>query len=148
MKNKIRVGVIYGLSAIVFSLIMDQVINFLVMLNLLSEPSEIKLDGLGLVNMFILIVIIAPTIEELFYRWLPIKAISLITKNKSALWIVIIISSAGFGISHGSWHHLFLQGMVGIIFSIAFLKGGYPSSVVAHSTHNFMLFILIYLKQI
>ena len=128
---------------------MDQIINFLVIRGLISKPQEINLVGRGLMEIFLFLVIIALVIEEFIYRWLPIRGICLITKNRLALWTIIITSSVVFGILHGSWHHIFMQGMIGIIFSLAFLKGGYLSSATAHATYNFLIFaILFFSKQI
>jgi membrane protease YdiL (CAAX protease family) len=72
---------------------------------------------------------------------LPIGIVSWIwgKENKIFLWPVIIISSVIFGLIHGSWRNIFLQGSVGIVLSMAFLKGGYVSSVVAHFFCNFLL---------
>jgi len=108
LKNKIRVGFIYGLLAMGFALTMLPIINFLVKSKLLSEPSDIKFDGMSLMEVFFLMVIMAPLTEEFIFRWLPISWLGSITGNKSVLWIIIITSSAIFGISHGSWHHIFM----------------------------------------
>ena len=148
MKNKIKIGCVYGFLALE-TIIIALIIYFWVGLDLISEPPGFKSDGPKLMSLFLLMVVVAPITEEFFFRWIPIRGIGLITKNKLALWVIIMVSSVGFGISHGSWHHIFIQGVAGIIFSLAFLKGGYLSSVTAHVAYNFIIFAtLFYPKQI
>mgnify|MGYP001610078592 CR=1 FL=1 len=148
MKNKIKIGCVYGFLALE-TIIIALIIYFWVGLDLISEPPGFKSDGPKLMSLFLLMVVVAPITEEFFFRWVPIRGIDLITKNKLILWIIIIVSSAGFGILHGSWHNIFIQGVAGIIFSLAFLKGGYLSSVTAHATYNSIIIATIFcLKQI
>ena len=71
-------------------------------------------------SLFLLMVVTAPITEEFFFRWVPIRGIDLITKNKLVLWVIIMVSSVGFGILHGSWHNIFIQGVAGIIFFVSF----------------------------
>lgn len=88
------------------------------------------------------VLIAAPLVEEFIYRFLPIRCVKLFTTNKIVIRVVIIFSSAVFGAMHGYWYNIFIQGFSGIIFSVAFLKGGYRASVVAHATHNGVLMVL------
>ena len=64
-------------------------------------------------------------------------------KYKLVIWGVVIINSALFGLGHGNLSNVFVQGPAGIIFSSAYLRGGYISSVVAHMITNLPAAILI-----
>ncbi|MDO8600869.1 MAG: CPBP family intramembrane metalloprotease [bacterium] len=88
-------------------------------------------------------VIIAPLFEEFIFRFIPIKLTEIFTKRKSILWSVVVLSSILFGVAHGSWYNIFIQGPSGIILSVAFLRGGYFTSVAAHATHNGITLLII-----
>ena len=94
------------------------------------------------------LLIASPMVEEVLFRLLPIGIVSRIwgKENKIVLWSVIIISSVIFGLIHGSWRNIFLQGSVGIVLSMAFLKGGYLSSFIAHSYCNFLVTMVAIMK--
>ena len=106
----------------------------------MSEVSEvITAEDLNQpIFLFFLMVVLAPFIEEVLFRFLPIKGIKLITDSKNILWIAVVLVSILFGSLHGSWHHIFIQGASGVIFSLTFLRGGLVSSVTAHAFTNFV----------
>ncbi|MBI2637469.1 MAG: CPBP family intramembrane metalloprotease, partial [Candidatus Sungbacteria bacterium] len=79
------------------------------------------------VMLFLEMVVLAPFFEEFVFRFLPISFTRLVTSNVMVLWSVIIIASILFGRAHGSWWNVFAQGVGGIIFAFAFLRGGYVS---------------------
>lgn len=100
----------------------------------------------------LLALIVAPLWEEFFYRLLPIYFLQMTGANKATLWLVIVVYSIVFGLSHGSWHHIFVQGLAGLVFSAACLRGGFWMAFFAHFFHNFLslgqLIILNYAGQL
>lgn len=149
IEEKVRIGIKYAKIGLLiaftgaFAILVLEHFNFINEIKPIVSEEELKsLDTILL--WLILAVVFAPITEEAVFRLLPIGAVFLICgkKNKLILWPVIIMSSIIFGWTHGSWHNIFMQGLVGIIFSIAFLKGGYVSSVVAHAVFNFVIMIL------
>lgn len=150
LQEKIRIGIKYaGVNLLVgFISITAQIIfeHF----NLIDEIKPIISEEdlrswNAILSVLIVIVVFAPMTEEALFRLLPISAVFLICgkKNKFILWPVIILSSIVFGRIHGSWHNVFIQGLGGIVLSVAFLKGGYVSSVIAHAVFNFVILVII-----
>lgn len=89
--------------------------------------------------------------EEALYRFLPMAACLMFPKMRKFWPIFILASSAIFGLMHGSVGHIFLQGVSGLIYGLAFLviarKGDYESlfngfmtSTVIHALFNTVLF--------
>lgn len=107
------------------------------------------------------LLIYAPTLEEFIFRLLPALVILVIMetmliddyqtmKREVFLWAAII-SSAIFGIIHGSFINLFFQGVGGLVLWVVFLYGsrmgkdlfrGYASSVALHSLYNLSILII------
>ena len=142
--EKIRVGLKFGIINLAIMVIIGGIFYILAQLELISEPSKTITDEdlKQPIILFFLMVATAPFIEEFLFRFLPIKGMGLVTDNKNILWIVIVLVSILFGSLHGSWHHIFMQGVSGIIFSLAFLKGGFTSSATAHVFTNFVAWLL------
>ena len=63
-------------------------------------------------------------LEELTFRWMPLCfLIALFGKKRiSVLLIASLISSFFFGLVHGHWYNLGLQGVLGIVFCAFFIK--------------------------
>lgn len=81
--------------------------------------------------------IVAPLWEELYYRYVPIQ-ISKAFGHKF-LMPILIFSAVNFGFGHGNeLFHLFMQGVMGMIFSWVYLKNKYSywSSVILHCLWN------------
>lgn len=85
----------------------------------------------------------APLWEEALYRYGPIT----IAKSIGNQYVmpVVIMSSCIFGWGHGESHDgVLIQGVLGFIFSIVYIKNNYSylSSVFLHSWYNLTLLIL------
>lgn len=133
----IRLGVRYGLIALLLAIPLALIVRLLPGFPKPKETHETFL------NYFLFAVIIAPLWEEFAFRFGPIWIVRNLTNNRKILWLVIIAVSIVFGYLHGSWHHIFIQGVVGLIFSKAFLRGGYACSVTAHATYNASYLLLV-----
>ena len=135
LSQKIGLGICYGWWALVVS-VFGVIVSVIFGINLRPTASP-RIDILEVV----LALIAAPFIEELAFRFLPTKLTRWLTKNEKILWIVVLISSVLFGIAHGRGN-LLVQGSSGFVFSLAFLKGGYWSSVSAHVMLNAIVLVL------
>lgn len=83
-------------------------------------------------------------LEEIIFRVIPLMlAIGLQGSPKTVLFVAGI-SSVLFGLVHGSWHHVFIQGAGGMFLSCVFLKcGGFNKKyfkATAASTATHFLF--------
>lgn len=140
-RERIYLGFIYGISSFLAALI------GLSLVSVFDKPPPSPLDKMIKENFLFVTVIavtIAPLLEELIFRFVPIKLTQRFTKNKKILWLVIICSSVLFGLEHASWHNIFAQGIAGLILSAAFLRGGYWLAVLAHFFHNSFLMLIIF----
>lgn len=95
-----------------------------------------------LVEIF-LSVLLAPLIEELFFRHFPIQIIKA-TGKKELLWPTILFTSALFGIMHDGYPSILLQGVGGLLLSIVYIKNNYSywSSVALHAMWNLSLLLI------
>lgn len=86
---------------------------------------------------FIFVVIITPIIEEFLFRWIPLRLAKRFIKNRLIFWSIVVgISVIGFGYIHGGWPNIFIQGVVGLILVIIFLRFGYWYAVLTHAIYN------------
>lgn len=86
---------------------------------------------------FFYAIIFAPLWEELAFRYAPIT----IAKNlgKENLWPTIVGMSCFFGwIHYSNPESILLQGVIGLILSVLYIKNGYSywSSVIVHALYN------------
>lgn len=91
--------------------------------------------------------IIAPLIEEFLFRWLPITFFILAFGKKfdSLKWYLAALLSIAFGLAHGGYFRIFINGVGGFFYCYLYFKNRYRyvSGVIAHSAWNFTLgFIL------
>ncbi len=87
--------------------------------------------------------VLAPLWEELAFRVIPITIAN--TLDTRLLVPVILLSSILFGWGHGQGSiSLLLQGVMGVVFSILYIKNNYSywSVVALHSMWNLFCFIL------
>lgn len=148
--EKIRTGVCFGTVSFFLAYGGAKTLSFL------GYASASDFDKSGFLQSYfvwavLLALILAPLWEEFYYRFLPIYLFQKLGADKTTLWLIIVVSSIVFGLSHGSWHNIFVQGLAGLVFSMAYLRGGFWMAVFAHSFHNFLslgqLLILNYAKQ-
>lgn len=80
---------------------------------------------------FLATLILAVFVEEVIFRVAPLTLATLLCKSPQTVLLVAGASSVIFGLVHGSWHHIFIQGVAGILFSCVFLKcGGFSKKYV------------------
>ena len=140
MQEKIRSGVWYGMFAVFVAMISFFLLN---MSHTLPEnPVEPETRSFAMI--IFVSVFMAPVLEEIIFRFFPIGLTNRYTKNKGVLWLVILGASVLFGYLHGGFVHIFMQGVTGIFYSAAYLRGGLISSVVAHATYNATLLLNIF----
>lgn len=89
------------------------------------------------------VMIVAPLIEEFYFRFLPLKITGYITKKRSMTYAVVIFVSIVFGWLHGSVWNIPVQGTAGFIYSVSYLRGGYWSAVFSHATHNTLIIMVL-----
>lgn len=79
---------------------------------------------------------IHPLWEEAAFRYAPLTFASLVPGDK-AIWPVIIISATIFGLGHGSGSiSILVQGVMGVILSLVYLRSGYWAAVALHTLWN------------
>lgn len=77
-----------------------------------------------------------PLVEEAIFRLIPLWGIRKLTNSRVLLWVTVFSSSVFFGYSHGSIYNVATQGTIGLILSIAFLRGGFIASSISHALFN------------
>ena len=98
-------------------------------------------------------------IEETLFRLIPALVLTALKKQNNRAWIFVFyfISSVLFGMAHGNWENIFVQGIGGVVYSVTFvyfwkkkniygendLENGLIASVLLHFLFDFiMIFIL------
>lgn len=145
VSTKIKIGLVHGCYYIIWA---NLFYLFSKIFTIFKLPDNSYLSDYPILNLFLVLVIIAPLIEEVIFRLLPITVVQGLTPSRFVLWAVVLLSSIIFGFLHGSWQNIFIQGVGGIIFSRAFLRGGLISSLSAHCVPNFAVFILYLVTSI
>lgn len=111
---------------IVFTLAWNVAMDFIVQFfGVQMGPSNdklVKLLNAGLVK-FIFVLFFAAATEEIIFR-VPLIFILDISDYRPLLIFGVLASSAVFGFLHGGLVNILFQGAGGVIFSVAFLKGG------------------------
>lgn len=159
--KKVVLGLKYGIFCVFFafsvSLLYDVTTKYLGLTLPENETQPVfKLLEEAFQNKYLLlfivffVTIVGPLIEEIMFRWFPITVTKFCTNNKIILWTVIVVASVIFGYLHGILLLMFITGVLGLLFSHAFLRGGIISSWVAHSFFNtvgtLVLLIQLYSK--
>lgn len=88
--------------------------------------------------------LIAPFAEEILFRVGPLQLIKSVNFRSEAskakmIFLTVIFSSIVFGWMHGyGWESVIKQGVMGLIFSIVYIRTGYSylSTVTLHSLWN------------
>jgi membrane protease YdiL (CAAX protease family) len=62
--------------------------------------------------------------EELYFRFLPLTAIILLTSKRLTIFTVATVASMIFGYLHGGWNNILLQGVSGFLLCFAFVYCG------------------------
>ena len=146
MHKKIVDGIIWGCYSLAVSAVCS---GILIILDHSPQASQKDMPNLLDIPLWHIIIIItggmifAPLIEEFIFRFIPIRIVQRYSQNKVVLWSVIVVVSALFGKLHGDVSQIAINGSGSIILSIAFLRGGYISAVIAHMTNNTIALLLI-----
>ncbi len=83
---------------------------------------------------FILVVIVAPIIEEFIFRKLMIDKLS-----RYGDTVAIIVSAIAFGLFHGNFYQFFYAAFLGLLLGYVYCKSGnFKYSVVFHMIINFL----------
>lgn len=101
---------------------------------------------------FLMLALVA--LEELTYRYLPVRLACEIYKNTRGFgfWMIIVISSVIFGCIHGSLSAVLFQGVQGFFLSLVFLKfsgmgkkpeKGFVATMIIHFMSNVAKVLLI-----
>lgn len=79
-----------------------------------------------------------PLVEEMLFRELSYKVFRPCKRDELSFMIFVGMI---FGWLHGSFEHIFIQGIAGVVFGYVYLKNGYSywSAVAAHSLYNFLV---------
>ena len=92
-------------------------------------------------------------IEELFFRF-PLVLFLCSDAPPRILLLLVLLLSIVFGRVHGSWGNVLIQGVMGVVLCMVFLKCGgmqkkygkaFLSSTFVHFTYNFVVFGLVFL---
>lgn len=86
-------------------------------------------------------VLFAPIFEETMYRYAPLS----IAKKyfPKSITTIVIVSSITFGLAHSNPFpvNILVQGMLGVSFSIIYLKYGLRYSILSHAIWNLGCFL-------
>lgn len=87
--------------------------------------------------------ILAPIVEEMFFRYFPIAIIRASSSYDKLRLPVVIGMSIFFGYMHGGEENILIQGAVGLCLFWVYLKNGFSliSSILVHALYNYVLFV-------
>lgn len=87
--------------------------------------------------------ILAPIVEEAFFRYVPIAIIKTSPSYEQLKLPIIIGVSIFFGWMHGGEENILIQGFASLCFFWVYLKNGCSliSSILVHSLYNYVLFV-------
>ncbi len=139
-----------------WSLGMVTVLNFLGIRVVAQGAQEIipAVTGWPIWIIVLFTLFILAFVEEVLFRF-PLFFVALIVFGKKwplsvNLWSIVILSAI-FGYLHGNWINIFIQGVIGVFLSFAFLKGGALAlrpgkglliSTTAHFLYNAAVMVL------
>ncbi|NTW14347.1 MAG: CPBP family intramembrane metalloprotease [Candidatus Moranbacteria bacterium] len=89
-----------------------------------------------------LFILVAAFFEELIFRFplsIPVRR----GLSVPVIMIFVAVFSIIFGLLHGTWANIFMQGVVGALFSVVYLKcggmsGNYPKALAASTVIHFL----------
>lgn len=131
-KKNIMFTIVIAIFAFMVNAIVDEIFtNF----NITSTNQDLVINILNIytVPMIINVVLVAPIIEEILFRY----SLSTIIKNNV---LFVIISAVLFGISHGLGITTLLYAFMGMIFAIIYIKTNKNliAATSAHMINNFL----------
>ena len=149
LENKLTIASLIALTSVIhFSLVF--LIDCCFKILKCEIPENKKGRELFAKPIYPYIVILMAFFEEITFRFYPIYiAMHLFGVSIYVVAIVIIISIM-FGVMHGSFKNIFIQGIFGFLYSLLFLAAGgfqerYVLAIIAatisHSLNNYILYI-------
>jgi hypothetical protein len=137
------------LAVLLVQIILAFVLSFLDI-----DFGENSMKGKSSINIFFLVVIVAPIFETLLFNVLPVKLIQFFIKNK---FIIILLSSFGFALIHTySIVYVIMTyfGAIGLnmFYLVTEEKKGFLNAIgltaLLHSIYNLFGFLLIEIFQV
>lgn len=102
--------------------------------NDMQNPVEQVVNSMPLWATFIFVVILAPILEELFFRGIVCKKLLAVGEGYA-----IVLSAAFFGLFHGNFFQLFYAFALGCFFAFIYIKTGkLINSILYHMAINFL----------
>ena len=114
-------GILITILDIIFSIVVT-----LVMINVFNiEPPDTVVMRIPMMAWYAIpLVLMIIAIEELIFRFIPLTLAVSFWGHSTKVLIIAILSSILFGLWHGSYHYVFIQGAGGFLYCIMFLKSG------------------------
>ena len=138
-KKHFIIVLIVSILAVILNFIMTSVLSSL---NVSFDNQNLVADLLNIYTapMLIYVIFLAPVIEELVFRY----SLGSIIKNNV---IFVIISSILFGIIHGLGLSIFIYIILGLVFSLIYIKTDKNlfSSTLAHIINNLIVTIMMFI---
>lgn len=100
---------------------------------------------------------VGAVVEEFVFRFLPIAILALFTPSVNAFLLTTALAAAAFGVMHGGFASLLMQGTGGLLLGVLFLKCGglhgrkikaWLAASTAHALINFFKFALFVLASL
>lgn len=102
--------------------------------DIMENPVEQVVNSMPLWATFVFVVILAPILEELFFRGIVCKKLLAVGEGYA-----IVISAALFGLFHGNFFQLFYAFALGCFFAFIYVKTGkLINSILYHMAINFL----------
>ena len=134
-----------------------EVINF----NISNTPTRFSVteteNSIKILSLYLpCLLYVSAAMEECIFRCMPlVPAVEICGTSKMVL-LVAVVSSIMFGVIHGGYDHIFLQGVGGFIYCIVFLKcggfnenytKGFLSSTTSHFLFNMTLMLIAVIAE-
>lgn len=104
-------------------------------------------EPLSTAEMFLRACILAPIWEEMAFRYAPMQLARGFSEKKFAI-PMIVISSCFFGVIHGGAANIFVQGVLGFLAAVIYVKSNYKIWVpmLLHCAWNSMCLFVFHVK--
>lgn len=89
--------------------------------------------------------VFAPIFEEFVWRFIPIEMLKKTKFFEDSKYYIIGLIAVMFGMAHGSFINVLVQGVAGFFFGWVYIKNNmsYTSSAITHSFYNLTVLVLI-----
>lgn len=102
-------------------------------------------DRLLPMQIIVFVCTIPPLIEELVFRFLPLRIFKELSIYENIKWYIVIMSACIFGWMHGTSVNILVQGILGFAAGWVYIKNNnsYWSAVILHALYNFMVMFVV-----